>query len=165
MSVVSYIYSGILGRHEEAVDILNFSLISNPGDRGLINNLAFALISVGRLDEARSLLNKVDAAATDDLSTITLVATEGLLLFRRGFFLEGRKLYLDAIDVAKRKSNRHYAAIGALHLAIEEIRADTETKLESFKNAVELASQSDEPGVRHVLARLKTMAKVAKLET
>lgn len=162
-SVLSYLYGSILERYQDALDILTFSLISNPGDRGLNNNLAFTLINLGRLEEAESLLSRIDPKATDDLSTITLIATKGLLLFRKGFTHVGRNLYLDAIDLAKRRSNRHYAAMAVLHLAIEEVRSDTETKSQSFDYALELASQAEEPDVRHLYARLRTMAKQAKL--
>jgi tetratricopeptide (TPR) repeat protein len=161
--VLSYLYSGILGEHEAALNILNFSLVLNPGDRCLINNLAFAKINLGQLDEGDSLLNQVDPQAIDDSSTITLIATKGLLLFRRGFPSVARNLYLDAVTLAKRKGNHHYAAMASLLLAIEEIRADTDTKLASLNAAIELASKRDEPDIRHVLGRLRTMAETAHL--
>jgi hypothetical protein len=129
----------------------------------LINNEAFVLINMGRLDEAEYLLKKVDPRAIDDLSTVTLIATQGLLSFRKGFPSVGRNLYLDAMDLAKRQSNPHYVALAAIHLAIEEIRANTGQRSESFKNATELASRADEADVRHVYARLAKMAEVAKL--
>lgn len=161
--VVSYLYSTILERYQDAAGILRSSLVSNPGDRGLSNNLAFALINLGHLEEAESLLNRVDPRAADDLSTITLIATGGLLAYRKGFPEIGRNLYLDAIDLAKRKSNSHYSAMAALHLAIEEIRADTESKALSLKIADELALPVDEPDVQYVHRRLKAMAAAAKL--
>jgi len=110
------------------------------------------------------MLKRIDPMAADDLATVTLIATEGLLLFRKGFAIAGRNLYLDAIDLAARKPNVHYAALAALRLAAEEIRADTNTKSQSFKDAMKLASRSDEPDVRHLSARLSLMAKVAKLD-
>jgi tetratricopeptide (TPR) repeat protein len=161
--VLSYLYSAILERYEDALSVLRFSLISNPGDRILINNLAFALINVGEVEEADVVLNQINPSAISDSSTITLIATRGLLLFRKGLKEIGRNLYLEAIDLAKRKSNHHYAALAALFLAIEEIRADTETKLQSFKNAAVLASRTDEPDVRHILNRLSLMARVARM--
>jgi len=161
--VVSYLCT-ILERYEDALNVLEFSLVSNPGDRVLTNNKAFALINLGRLTEADSVLYGIDPGAIDDSSAITLIATQGLLLFRKGFTQEGRNLYLDAINLAKQKSNHHYAAMAALYLAREEIRADTNTKSQSFKYAVELASRTDEPDVRHMFARLEVMAKVAKVK-
>ena len=155
--------STILEDYNEAERVLRFGLVANPGDRLLTNNLAFVLISLGRLAEAQSLLDRMDPRAAEDLSTITLIATRGMVLFRKGLVEVGRNLYLDAIDIAKRKSNPRFAALAALHLAVEEIRADTDTKLESFRNARELASQVDEPDVKHVYARLTKLAEQAKL--
>jgi tetratricopeptide (TPR) repeat protein len=163
-NVLSYLYSTILERHEEALEVLNFSLRSNPDDRSLINNKAFNLINLERLDEAETLLKRTDPKAIDDPAAITLIATKGLLLFRRGLPEIGRLLYLDAIDIAKRKDNGHYSAMAALRLALEELRADTQTKSKSVRNAVQLAASRDEPDVRHVYARLATLAKLAKLE-
>jgi tetratricopeptide (TPR) repeat protein len=161
--VASYLYSSILERYEESIRILRFSLISNPRDRGLTNNLVFTLINLGRLAEAESTLNTIDPTAADDLSTITLIATKGLLLFRKGHPEAGRNLYLDAIALAKRKGNRRYAALAALHLAIEEIQADMSTKAETFKTASKLARAEQEPDVKHIYDRLLKFAKAAKL--
>jgi tetratricopeptide (TPR) repeat protein len=85
--VLSYLYSTIFGRYDEALEVLNFSLKSNPEDRGLINNKAFNLINLERLDEADTLLRRTDPKAIDDLAAISLIATKGLLLFRRGLWL------------------------------------------------------------------------------
>jgi len=162
-SVLSYLYSTILERHEEALEVLNFSLRSNPDDRSLINNKAFNLINLERLDEAETLLKRTDPKAIDDTAAITLIATKGLLLYRKGLPEIGRLLYLDAIDIAKRKDNGHYAAMAAIRLALEELRADIQTKSQSVKSATQLAVSRDEPDVRHDYARLATLAKLAKL--
>lgn len=159
VGVVSYLYSTILERYEEALRVLKLGLLSNPGDRGLVNNLAFALINLDRLADAESELGKINPTAVDDLSKITLVATRGLLLFRKGFPVQGRNLYLEAISLAKRDQNRHYAALAALYLAIEEIQSDTETKVESLKMAADLALATHEPDVKHVLSRALALAK------
>jgi tetratricopeptide (TPR) repeat protein len=161
--VVSHLLTGVFESYEEALNIVKFSLNSNPGDRGLTNNRAFALINLDRLDEAELLLKGIDARAADDSSTITLLATMGLLFFRKGLSQVGRNLYLDAVELAKNKLNRPYAAMAALYLAIEEIRADTETKLQTFQSALQLASETDDPFVRHLHTRLTTMASAAKI--
>jgi tetratricopeptide (TPR) repeat protein len=164
-SVLSYVYSTMLERYQDALDVLNFSLRSNPDDRSLINNKAFNLINLERLDEAEILLARTDPKAIDDPAAITLIATKGLLLFRKGLPEIGKILYLDAIEIAKRKDNGHYAALAAMRLALEELRADTPTKSQSVKTAIQLSASRDEPDVRHVYARLVALAKLAKLET
>jgi tetratricopeptide (TPR) repeat protein len=161
--VLSNLYSSILERYQDALAVVKFGLNSNPGDRMLTNNLAFVLINLDRLDEAEAVLKRTNAREIDDTATITLTATEGLLLFRTGLPEVGRSMYLDAIDLAMRKGNRHYAALASIFMAIEEIRADTETKSQSFRSAAAHATKSDEPDVRHLYYRLLTMAKVAHL--
>jgi tetratricopeptide (TPR) repeat protein len=161
--VVSNLYSSIYEKHEKALAVLNFSLNSNPGDRVLNNNLAFALINLDRLDEAQSVLKKTNVRGIDDISTVFLTATEGLYLFRTGLPQLGRSCYLDAIELATRKGNPTYAATAAIYMAMEEIRANTETKLQSYHEATQLASKVNEPYVQHLLSRLGTMAEVTKL--
>lgn len=161
--VLSNLYISMLERYQDGLDIVKFGLNSNPGDRILENNRAFALINLGQLDEAESVLLRTGARQIDDTSTIALTATEGLLSFRRGFAKTGRDMYLDAIDIATRKGNGHYAAVAAIYMAIEEIQANTDTRLQSLRTASTLAAKVDEPDVRHLYARLLTMAKVARL--
>lgn len=161
--VLSNLFSGMLERYQDALDIVKFGLNSNPGDRILENNHAFALINLNRLEEAEAVLRRTKAKEIDDTSTIALTATGGLLLFRTGFAEMGRDMYLEAIDIATRKGNGHYAAVAAIYMAIEEIRANTETRLQSLRRADSFAAKVDEPDVRHLHARLLTMARVAKL--
>lgn len=163
--VVSHLYTSIFERYEDALDVLRSGLNSSPGDRSLNNNQAFTLINMGRLEDAESVLKRIDARAADDPATITLLATKGLLLFRKGFPQAGRELYLDAIELAERKLNRPYATMAALYLAIEEIRADSQTKSQSFHDAVQLASETDEPFVGYLHTRLTTIARTAKLNS
>jgi tetratricopeptide (TPR) repeat protein len=161
--VLSNLYSGMLERYQDALEIVKFGLNSNPSDRILENNHAFALINLNRLEEAESVLRRAKAEEINDISTIALTATEGLLFFRTGFAEIGRGMYLEAIDIATRKGNGHYAAVAAIYMAIEEIRANTDTRLQSLRTASTLATKVDEPDVRHLYARLLTMANVAKL--
>lgn len=161
--LLSYLYSSILERYQEAIEVLRFSQLSNPGDRGLTNNLAFALINVGETNEAESLLKSIDPTAIEDLATISLIATHGLFLFRSGQPVRGRELYLEAINLAKRKGNQHYTALAATHLAIEGLRSDTTTKIDSFRLATELAARDPEPDLKHIYARAKILAQAAGL--
>jgi hypothetical protein len=53
-------------------------------------------------------------------------ATYGMLAFRKGDPDSGRRLYLEAIEDAKREGLRPTAARAAFHLAIEELVAGTD---------------------------------------
>ena len=49
----SYIASSLLEDYRAAVEITEKSLLPNPNDPILLNNLAFAYASLGQLDDAR----------------------------------------------------------------------------------------------------------------
>jgi tetratricopeptide (TPR) repeat protein len=95
----SYVAS-LIEDYEKSISILKKSLNANPDDPTLINNLAFALGSANRLDEAENALRQIDIAEMKGLPAITLAATAGLLLFRSGSPDRGRDLYNLAISRA-----------------------------------------------------------------
>ena len=151
--LASYLYN-LLDQNERAYDVLSASLALNPNDRGLINNMAFTLIELGHLDEAAARLKEINPTQIDDWAAVSLTATKGMLMFRTGFPEAGRQMYQDAIQLAKRKHNDHYAALAAIYLAFEELRADQVTKLERVAEAQELAARNDEPDIRFLSQRL-----------
>lgn len=71
---------------------------------GLMNNVAFALIEVGRLDEAERCIALVSHALHRDPY---LTATLGLLNFRRGKPQRGEALYKEAISLARSAHDRN----------------------------------------------------------
>ena len=56
----------------------------NPNDSMLRNNLAFALASDNRIDDAIEVLRTTDYEKATGVSGITLAATHGLVSFRNG---------------------------------------------------------------------------------
>jgi tetratricopeptide (TPR) repeat protein len=163
-AVLSHLYESVFERFEDAIRIVHFGLKSNPEDRGLQNNEAFALIRLNRLDEAERLLARIDFTERDDSATIALTATKGLLLFRRGFVSAGRTLYLRAIEIAKKLSNYRYATMAAIYLAMEEIRVHSETKGETIKMAAELGKPSEDLLVHVLLARMLELDRVSEIQ-
>ena len=85
----------------------------------------------------------------------------GLFHFRNGRIEAGRDLYLEAISVAKRQSNLHYAALASMHLAMEEMRHNTEFQEKSIRSASDLASKVVQPDVKELRSRMAKM----RLET
>lgn len=120
----SYVAS-LVEDYEQSIGILRKSLNLNPDDPALINNLAFALASANKIDEAESVLKRTDLTHVSDASAITLAATSGLLLFRTGFPDRGRELYQLAITRADAQGVLKYRVMADLYLAREELIAGT----------------------------------------
>jgi tetratricopeptide (TPR) repeat protein len=157
-ATASYIFSAIYDEQERAEDILKTSLISNHRDRALTNNLAFALANQDKIAEAEKVLATVHPEDADDGSRVTLLATNGLVMFRKGVLQEGRMLYLKAMNLAKQKGLTKFEALASIYLAREEILAKQPEAIEDLKRAGELASKSGEPDVVLVLEKVSRMA-------
>jgi hypothetical protein len=126
--LASHVASTILEKHEDTAALFcRAGLIAHPGDPQLLNNLAFALASRGKVDEAERALQGLWIGGVHEASTrICLTATQGLIRFRQGRFTEGRALYISAIDLANKERLVHCAQSALLHQAREEILAGTE---------------------------------------
>lgn len=111
--------------YDIAVDILNLGLISNPNNPMLLNNKAYACALCGKIAEAeRALQETKKLKLTTDIK-VCLTATEGLTEFRKGNINEGRKLYAEAIQLARSSYlNSRIVNTAFLNLAREEVRAD-----------------------------------------
>lgn len=112
----------ILDKPELARKLLHAGLVSHPNDPQIINNLAYSLASENQLDEAESYIKKIRSfSATDPVTKLCLVATSGLISFRRGFQNEGRDLYHKAIEATKGLRYKRFRWLAELNLAREEI--------------------------------------------
>jgi Tfp pilus assembly protein PilF len=99
-------------------------LVSNPGNPGLLNNLAVALADQGQLDEAEEALARI-RRAPEVTDRIVITATYGLIQFRRRNFAVGRALYQRAIELARRSDEEYMRILAIAHLAREEFIAGT----------------------------------------
>jgi tetratricopeptide (TPR) repeat protein len=121
----SYIASTSLEDHVEALRLTEFGLQANPYHPSLLNNKAYSLANLGRLDEAERALAAIakysDRQKLGPMKPV-LLATAGLVCYRRGDPDRGRELYTIAIETAERAANKRLAAKAASFLALEEIR-------------------------------------------
>lgn len=93
------------GDHDAALNWLLAGLRSDSDDRGLLTNLAFVHVRLGRLDDARSTIAKarrLHGAAAEPY----LRATEGTIAYLQGRFEDGDKLYADAVSLLDEGQNR-----------------------------------------------------------
>lgn len=93
---------GLSRNHDDALTRIldNFlgSDLSEKSNVGLMNNVAFALIELDRLDEAEKCLKQAQQWLHKDAY---LTATFGLINFRRGRAARGEMLYKEAISLAR----------------------------------------------------------------
>jgi tetratricopeptide (TPR) repeat protein len=123
-----------------AVNIFNNAFPAQRENPLAINNYAFALARIGRIDEAKKAL---DSAVVHEATTgekLTIIATLGLICFREGHIEKGRELYASAVQGFKAIRNSRSAAIATYHWAVEEKRANSEnakSKIEEAKKVIE----------------------------
>jgi tetratricopeptide (TPR) repeat protein len=152
----SYV-SSLVEEYGKAIKILRTSLKVNPDDSILINNLAFALASDNRVDEAAEILRGTDYTKVTGTSAVTLAATHGLVCFRTGFPDRGRELYQLAMERARASGTEKYRLMADLYLAREELLASTSVAGVAAKRALANASKSTEPEVAVVAAQVRRL--------
>jgi tetratricopeptide (TPR) repeat protein len=152
----SYVAS-LIEDYERSIAILRRSLDLNPNDSRLINNLAFALGSANRLDEAAKVLKGIDVEKAPAISAITLAATFGLLCFRTGFPDRGREMYQLAVLRASNQGNAKYRAMANLYLAREELIASTPVAGTAVNRALVEASKIEDKEVALIADQVRKL--------
>ena len=113
-----------LKRYDYAIAIVQRYLKSSPNDPAAVNNLAYALGLSDRIEEAETVLSKIEIKVSqtgDNTNGICLIATCGLIEFRKGNIESGRDLYNKAITIAKRRGDKKLSAKARLNMIREEI--------------------------------------------
>lgn len=135
----SYILADVFMDWEGGKKVAERGLVSNQDDAGLLNNLAVCLMELGEMEKAEEVVGRLKVAERGATTSAIHKATYGMLAFRKGDSESGRRLYMEAIDGAKREGLRPLAARAAFHLAIEELLAGTDQS----EPAVERISRLD----------------------
>jgi tetratricopeptide (TPR) repeat protein len=152
--LASYLSSTLFQDYERSVRLLTTALVKNPRHPGLTNNLAFALANLGKLEEAQSRISSLELSDLGDTSDITLLATQGLVMFRRDHASEGRRLYEDAISKARQRGLQKYISLATIYLAREEVLLNSDGKVEALHRAIDEAKRCRDKDVLFLLARL-----------
>jgi tetratricopeptide (TPR) repeat protein len=126
---------------ESGLEIARNGARSNPDDPGILNNLAYCLLELGKISEAESTLARAKSDPNKPGLEPALKATRGLLAFRKGDLAEGRRLYLEAVDKARALGSRPSAARAAYHLAYEELLANSPRSEDSIARMKEFKDQ------------------------
>ncbi len=120
--LASYISSTFLNDIKTSIELNRKGLEINPNDAGLFNNLVYELTMDGQVEEAYEKFIKHSLKEINHDENITLRATWGLILFRKGDFENGRKYYKEALSIAKKMDNNYLYSLGIANYAREEIR-------------------------------------------
>lgn len=137
-------------------DFARRGLFANPDDPLLLNNLAVALADRGEVDEARKCLSQVLRQSVSGQLKAALLATEGLVNFRSGNIVEGRRYYEEAAVMAAKAGWRSSHALALVHLAREEMRLGSALTEAAFRLAAQACEEMDAaPEIRAMLERVR----------
>lgn len=125
----SWIASMAMADFDEAERIVEAARLANPDDPRLLAQLFYCQASRGEVDAAESILPRLETAIENDESgrsaeewEVMLNADRGLLAYRQGHVVEGRRLYGEAMRVAKSNKLRETHALALLNYVREEAR-------------------------------------------
>ena len=144
-----------LGNFDESARIAKMGLLSSPRDFMLKNNLAFALASLDRVQDALETLGGINEGDLKDSEKATLIATRGTVAFREGNVESGRALYKSSIESFKKEKDLRSETLATFFWAREEERIkspwckgmkDQVTKIAKRLNIVELLPPSEKEG-------------------
>jgi len=152
----SFISSVIQEDYTSALLLIKEGLRANPEDVTLINNEAFCLASLNRVDEAIKALNRIPS---DKIHTVTdaiaLNATLGLIQFRGGQPDEGRASYRRALELAGKRDVARSKALALAFFAREEARIKSGFEAQLADEASEIATKGRFSEVSVVLQRVQ----------
>ncbi|MGI8837578.1 MAG: tetratricopeptide repeat protein [Pyrinomonadaceae bacterium] len=150
--LASYLSLSVLEDYRYGEQILKIGLRANPTDATLLNNMAYLCASSGRIADAEGYFNSIQAENIRELPQgIAIIATAGLIAFRRGSADEGRALYRQAMNMAKAQEHKKQRAIAAIYLAREEILIKSSEAEKAFELANKESRSLNEPDVNVIL--------------
>lgn len=151
----SYISAVSLGEYEKSANIAHMGLIANPKDFTLLNNLAFALGHIGRLKDAREVFGRIRESTLSSEEKFISLATNGFLCYREGNVIEGRNLYLEALEKGKKATDEKRRASAFLWMTLEELRIGSEEAEKYKREVLELAKKLPFPDLHPLIKRIE----------
>jgi len=151
----SYIAAVTLGDYRESAEIARVGLVSNPKDFMLLNNYAFAAAQSGDLDDAIKHYRRIDPITLSAEQKVPWLATGGLLQYREGNAIVGRRLYQEALDQAIRHADEKRRSLAFLNFAIEETRIGAPQAHAIRREALELYGATPYPDLVPLVKRLR----------
>lgn len=154
--MASYLESVIFERPEAAENILVDALKANAHDATLLNNMAYSLAMQNRLEEAEYFLKRGFRASPSVGEATPLIATQGLIHLRQGHNREGKRLYLNAIEIAERSGLKEVKALASIHHALQEVEMGINSSREIVDKALQISENVADLRVKFLRERLRT---------
>lgn len=156
----SYVNASVFENYKDAISFAEFGLRSNPNDKHLLNNLAFAAAKSGDILLAQDTLRQIHSQTLTGEEKVVFLATTGLVAYRSGLTDIGRNCYNQAIKHAKIIQDDEREIQAQVYLALEESRIQSNDAKSMCLEAVAKLKDFDFP-LRDVLqkkveAQLKT---------
>lgn len=104
--LLSGLYADATEDYDAAISVALEGLTVSPRDPSLTNNLAYAQLLSGRVDQAAETLEALDESGLERELLVYVASTRGLLALWRGDLADGTKLYDEAASFAGRDSLR-----------------------------------------------------------
>jgi tetratricopeptide (TPR) repeat protein len=147
----SFVAASLLEDYRSCERIIEIGLRANPDEPMLLNDLAFAFASSGQIDKAEQTFLRIDSAQITDVSReIVIMATQGLINFRRGIPAVGRGLYQTAIEKARRHRLYRTSAIASIYWAREEVLSKSEMADKATQLAVQERDRVSDWDINHI---------------
>lgn len=152
--LASYVAAVSLENYDQSAEWARLGLVANPDDPILLNNLAYALVNLGKVEEAHALLPRIRPGGSAVVEVLH-AATSGLIHYRMGDRARGRAEYLDAIRRAERARLFNLRAKASIFYALEELRAGSVDAVQAKEVAVALSRPFADADILHILSRLR----------
>jgi tetratricopeptide (TPR) repeat protein len=151
----SFVAGGPLEDFKLSIQIAQSALKTDPDDAGVRNNLAFAYASLGNVSTAADVMSRLRAANLSAEERIASIATWGLIAFRRKDIEEGRSLYEQAIDLAKRQKDHEMETLATIYLAREMLMARVPDGNFVLEQGARLVKRNPRPYLRSVMLQVE----------
>ena len=135
-------------------------LLANQSEFILWNNLAFALINLGKMDEVKATLARASRAQKSLRDESVLLATQGLFEFRSGKLERGRSLYSNARAKASTihgEDARRVFAMASTYYVIEEASHGVLDTQSLLSETIEIVRKLSDPFFRVLEQRLNKL--------
>jgi hypothetical protein len=118
----SFLAAELLHDYERSIEFCEYGRIANPNDFGLLNNQAFSLAGLNRIEPAKEFLAEAYLRVRTPQERIIAIATEGMIEFRNGNADLGATRYQQSIDEARRLKHGALALAAFVHYVAEACR-------------------------------------------
>ena len=160
--------AAIIEKFEDAEKYAKLGLNIDKTDIELTNNLVYALVGQGKMNEALALLQEVYIREKNDTGTSSghTIANFALVAYRLGNLEEGEKLYRLAISSLQDSNLSESKAVAIATLAKEAKLANAPNSSQLLAEAKEVALNSNASGAIKILEILTntTLSETKKLD-